>query len=73
MTVEGRPGQHYEVRAYTPLRLTATEGVKSIEDRGDYKAIELVLPTDNRLLDKAGYVRLQVHVKTEPQPGALRR
>ena len=73
MTVEGRPEQHYEVRAYTPLRLVATEGVRSIEDRGDYKAMELALPTDNRLVDKAGYMRWQVHVKTEPRPGAVQR
>ena len=73
MTVEGRPGQHYEVRAYTPLRFAGAEGVKSIEDRGDYKAIELALPMDSHLLDKAGYVRLQVHVKTEPQLGAVQR
>jgi hypothetical protein len=73
MTIEGRPGQHYEVRAYTPLRLAATEGVKSIEDRGDYKAIELAQPNDTRILDKAGYVRWQVRVKTEPQLGAGQR
>jgi glycogen debranching enzyme len=73
MTVEGRPGQHYEVRAYTPLRLAATEGVKSIEDRGDYKAIELALPMDNRLIDNAGYVRWQVRVKTEPQLVGVQR
>jgi hypothetical protein len=65
MTVEGRPGQDYKVRAYTPLRLAATEGVKSIEDRGDYKSIEMASPNDSRLLDKAGYARWEVRVKAE--------
>jgi hypothetical protein len=66
MTVEGRPGQIYEVRAYTPLKLTAEGGVTSIKDRGTYKAIELVPPADSRLVDKAGYVRWQVSVRAEP-------
>jgi hypothetical protein len=66
MTVEGRPGQIYEVRAYTPLKLTANEGVSSIKDGGNYKAIELVPPADSRLVDKAGYVRWQVRVRAEP-------
>lgn len=73
MTVEGRPGQRYEVRAYTPLRLAATEGVKSIEDRGDYRAIVLALPNNSCRWDKSGYVRWQVRVKTEPQLGAVQR
>ena len=54
MTVEGRPGQTYEVRAYTPLKLTANGGVRSIKDRGDFKTIELVLLADSHLVDKAG-------------------
>jgi hypothetical protein len=66
MTVEGRPGQIYEVRAYTPLKLTANEGVRSIKDRGNYKTIELVPPVDSRLVDKAGYTRWQVRVRAEP-------
>jgi hypothetical protein len=66
MTVEGRPGQIYEVRAYTPQNLTADGGVRSIKDRGNYKTIELVPPADSRLVDKAGYVRLQVRVRAEP-------
>lgn len=66
LTLEGRPGETYEVRAYTPLKLTATGDVKSIEDRGVYKAMELIPPADSRLVDKAGYVRWQVHVRAEP-------
>ncbi len=66
MMVEGRPGQIYEVRAYTPLKLTAIGGIRSIEDRGNYKTIELTPPADSRLADKAGYVRWQVHAKAEP-------
>jgi hypothetical protein len=53
MTVEGRPGQIYKVRAYTPLKLTANGGVSSIKDRDNYKTIELVPPVDTRLVDKA--------------------
>lgn len=45
ITVAGRPGLHYEVRAYTPLRLAAAEGVKSIEDRGDYKRLSWICLT----------------------------
>jgi len=66
MTVEGRPGQIYEVRAYTPLKLNASGGVRSIEDRANYKAIELASPADSRLVDKAGYVRWQVRVRAKP-------
>jgi len=65
MTVEGRPGQMYTVRAYTPLKLVAVEGVQSIEDDGGYKAIELIPPADGGTVDKAGYVRWQVRVKTQ--------
>jgi hypothetical protein len=64
MTVEGRPGQIYEVRAYTPHKLTAIGGVRSIEDHGDYKVLELVSPAGSRPVNKAGYVRWQVRVKT---------
>lgn len=66
MTVEGRPGQIYKVRAYTPLKLTANGGVSSIKDRDNYKTIELVPPVDTRLVDKAGYVCWQVRVRAEP-------
>jgi hypothetical protein len=66
MTLEGRPGQTYEVRAYTPLKLTANGGVRAIKDRGIYKGIELVPPADSSLVDKAGYVRWQVRVRAKP-------
>ena len=65
MTVEGRPGQMYKVRAYTPLKLEALGGVKSIEDHGDCKVIELASPANSLQVDKAGYVRWQVRVKAE--------
>jgi len=66
LTVEGRPGQVYTVRAYTPMRLAAIEGVVAIEDRGDYNAIELAPPANTGDVDKAGYVRWRVRMKTEP-------
>ena len=65
MTLEGRPGQIYEVRAYTPLKLTADGGVRSIKDRGNYKTIEVVPRVDRPLVDKAGYVRWQIRVRAE--------
>ncbi|HKS73662.1 MAG TPA: GH116 family glycosyl hydrolase [Terriglobales bacterium] len=66
MTVEGRPGQEYEIRAYTPLKLEALAGVSSIEDRADYKMLKLASPANSTRLDRAGYVRWQVLVKVEP-------
>ena len=66
MTVEGRPGQIYELHAYTSLKLTAIQGVRSIEDCANFMTIELAAPADSRLIDKAGYVPWQVRVKTEP-------
>jgi len=65
LTVEGRPGRMYEVRAYTPLKLAAVAGVRSIEDHGDYKVLELASPADNPHIYQAGYVRWQVRVKAE--------
>lgn len=64
MTVEGRPGRIYEVRAYTPRTLKAIAGVRSIKEYSNYKVLELVSPADNRPVDKAGYVRWEVRVET---------
>jgi Mannosylglycerate hydrolase MGH1-like glycoside hydrolase domain len=66
ITLEGRLGQTYEVRAYTPLKLTAEQGVSSLKDRGNYQALELNPPADSARVDKAGYVRWQVRVRAEP-------
>lgn len=66
LSVEGRPGQHYEVRAYTPQKLTAIAGVSSIKDRGEYKGLELSCPSESRAVDKAGYARWQVRIRVEP-------
>lgn len=64
MTVEGRPDRRYKVRAYTPLKLQAVEGVASIDDLGSYKVLELVAPADTQPAPETGYVRWQVRVKT---------
>jgi hypothetical protein len=65
LTVEGRPGQMYEVRAYTPLKLAPVAGIAAIEDHGDYRSLELTPPADSRNVDNAGYVRWLVRAKAE--------
>ncbi len=65
MTVEGRPGQLYEVRAYTPLRLEVIGGVRSIEVHGDCKSLKLSSPQATYEVDRAGYTSWQVRVKAE--------
>lgn len=65
MTVEGRPGQMYKVRAYTPRALKAVAGAKGIENRHGYKVLELMAPAMDQEVDKAGYVRWKVQVKVE--------
>lgn len=65
MTVEGRPGQLYKVRAYTPWSLKVVEGAQGIEKHNGYKVLELIAPTTDQKVDKAGYVRWRVQVKVE--------
>lgn len=66
MTVEGRPGREYKVRAYTPLKLTATQGVRAVEEHGEYKTLLLAAPVEERQVNRAGYVRWQVEVEARP-------
>jgi Mannosylglycerate hydrolase MGH1-like glycoside hydrolase domain len=66
LTVEGRPGQKYNVRAYTPRKLSAIQGIQSIEDHGDYKTLVLAAPSGEQQVDKVGYARWEVKVGTTP-------
>ncbi len=65
MTVEGRPGRSYLVRAYTFWKLTALAGARVQSGRNGAPALVLQSPPGRLSTDKAGYVRWRVRVRAQ--------
>ncbi len=64
LTVEGRPGQVYKIRAYTPWRLARIAGVRIVAGGDGYRTLELRAPKGRRV-DAAGYIRWQARLRMQ--------
>jgi len=61
MQVEGLPDVQYELRLWTPWRVSAATSGKDIVREGDWSTLRVAAPADAREhRDKAGYVRWTV-------------
>lgn len=66
MQVEGRPDIQYEIRLWTPRRVTVGTSAKGIVRQGEWNILRATAPVDARAhLDKAGYVRWTINATVE--------
>jgi glycogen debranching enzyme len=61
MVVEGRPDLEYEIRLWTPLRITAATSARNITREGEWTILRVAAPSDaEKHSEKTGYVQWTV-------------
>jgi hypothetical protein len=68
MQVEGRPDLQYEIRLWTPWRVSAATSAKGVVREGDWSTLRVAAPADAKEhRDRAGYVRWTVTAAMDPK------